>query len=244
MNRWLLVGAAVVVVVVAAYFLRALPPIVVLLLFVGGGTYVSTLLKRKTKGEVVKTGAEMLGLKREAGDPFGLLAFPLALMARTSEPQIDELVWGPWRGIDVSVFGLTFDAPTLPGSPPRRSAFACALAQVDAGFPSVIAEPQALLTSFERAPTAARVEVGDMPFDRAWNVWSDDESFARELLGPAMRDWLRSLGDDWGMEVHGKMAVVYGPRPGRPDVFVILEALKGVVEHIPTELRAAHPPTA
>jgi hypothetical protein len=238
------VGAAFVAVVVAAFFLRALPGIVVLILFVGGGAYVTTLLRRRVKGEVVKTGAEMLGLKREVGDPFGLLAFPLALMARTSEPRVDELVWGPWRGIDVTVFGLTFDAPTLPGSPPTRSALACALAQVDAGFPSVVAEPQALLTSFERPPAGTRVEVGDPRFDQAWNVWSEDEGFARKLLGPAMRDWLRSLGDRWGMEVQGKMAIVYGLRPDRPDVFVILEALKGVLEHIPAELRAAHPPTA
>lgn len=236
-------GAAFVAVVVAAFFLRALPGIVVLILFVGGGIYVSTLLKRRVKTEAVKTGAEILGLKREVGDPFGLLAFPLALMARTSEPRVDELVWGPWRGMDVTVFGLTFDAPTLPGSPPTRSAFACALAQVDAGFPSVVAEPQALLTSFQRAPDMARVEVGDAAFDHAWHVWSEDEGFARQLLGPAMRDWLRSLGDRWGMEVHGKMAIVYGPRPTRPDVFVVLEPLKGIIEHIPAELRAAHPPT-
>jgi hypothetical protein len=244
MNRWSLVAAAFVAAVVAAFFLRALPGIVVLILFVGGGIYVSTLLKRQAKGEVKKTGAEMLGLKREVGDPFGLLAFPLALMARTSEPRIDELVWGPWRGIDVTVFGLSFDAPTLPGTPPKRSAFACALAKVDAGFPSVVAEPQALLTAFERAPTGTPVEVGDPPFDRAWNVWSEDEGFARELMGPDMRDWLRSLGDGWGMEVHGKIAIVYGRRPGRPDVFAILEALKGLLDHIPTELRSAHPPTA
>lgn len=237
-------GAAFVAAVVAAFFLRALPGIVVLILFIGGGVYVSTMLKRQAKGQVKKMGAEMLGLKREVGDPFGLLAFPLALMARTSEPRIDELVWGPWRGIDVTVFGLSFDAPTLPGTPPTRSTFACALAKVDAGFPSVVAEPQALLTSFERAPTGTPVEVGDPPFDRTWNVWSEDEGFARELLDPAMRDWLRSLGDGWGMEVHGKIAVVYGRRPARPDVFAILEALKGMLDHIPNELRAAHPPTA
>jgi hypothetical protein len=238
------VGAAFVAAVVAAFFLRALPGIVVLILFIGGGIYVSTMLKRQAKGEVKKTGAEMLGLKREVGDPFGLLAFPLALMARTSDPRIDELVWGPWRGIDVTVFGLSFDAPTLPGAPPTRSAFACALAKVDAGFPSVVAEPQAMLTSFERAPTGTRVEVGDPSFDHRWNVWSEDEGFARELLGPSMRDWLRSLGDGLGIEVHGKMAIVYGPRPGRPDVVAVLQALKGFLDHIPTELRAAHPPTA
>jgi hypothetical protein len=243
MNRWTLVVTAFVAIVVAALFLRMLPPIVVLALFVAGTAYATTWLKRRARAEVGKTGAEVLGLKREVGDPFGLLAFPLVLFARTTDPDIDELVWGSWRGIDVTVFGLTFDAPSLPGSP-RRAAFACALARVDASFPSVVAEPQAMMTSFERAPAAEAVELEDRAFDVEWNVWSDDPSFARELLDAPMRDWLRSLGDAWGIEVNGQMAVVYGPRPPRPDMFGVLESLKGLLEHVRSELRAAHPPAA
>jgi hypothetical protein len=238
-NRWTAVVAGFVAVVVAAFFLRLLPAIVVLALFVGGTAYMSNWLKRRAKAEVGKTGAEVLGLKREVGDPFGLLAFPLALFSRTTDPEVDELVWGSWQGIDVTVFGLTFDAPSLPSSPRRRAAFACALARVDASFPSLVAEPQAMMTSFERAPTFTAVELEDAAFEREWNVWSDDHSFALGLLDPAMRDWLRSLGDAWGIEVHEKIAIVYGLRPARPDVFGVLDALKGLLDHIPSELRAS-----
>jgi hypothetical protein len=38
------------------------------------------------------------------------------------------------------------------------------------------------------------------------------------------------------------MALVYGPRPSSPDVFGVLDTLKGLVEHVPSEVRAAHPP--
>jgi hypothetical protein len=236
-NRWTAIVAGFVALVVAAFFLRLLPPIVVLVLFVAGAAYANTRLKRLAKEEVGKTGAEVLGLRRETGDPFGLLAFPLALFSRTTDPGVDELVWGQWRGLDVTVFGLGFDAPSLPGST-RRTALACALARIDATFPSVIAEPQAMMTSFERAPTFPPVELEDEAFEREWNVWSDDEPFARELLDTDMRDWLGSLGDAWGIEVHEKMAIVYGPRPSRPDVFGVLDALKGLLDHIPSELRA------
>jgi hypothetical protein len=241
-NRWGLVVVGFVAAVVAVVLLRALPGVVVLAMFIAGTAYVSRRLKQQAKQDVGKTGAEVLGLRRETGDPFGLLAFPLVLFSRTSDPAVDELVWGSWQGIDVTVFGLTFDAPSLPSSPRTRAAFACALTKVDASFPPVVAEPQAMMTSFQRAPVAAAVRVEDQAFEAEWNVWSDDESFAHELLDDDMRDWLRSLGDRWGIEVSGSMAVVYGPRPGSPDVFGVLEALKGLVAHVPSEVRAAHPP--
>lgn len=242
MNRWGLVVVGSIAFVLAVLLLRALPPILVLALFVAGTAYASKWLTRQAKQDVGKTGAEVLGLRRETGDPFGLLAFPLALFARTSDPEVGELVWGQWRGLEVTVFGLAFDAPSLPSSPRRRAAFACALTRVDASFPPVVAEPQAMMTSFERAPTAGAVEVDDKAFDLEWNVWSEDGSFARALLDDPMRDWLRSHGDAWGIEVSGSMAVVYGPRPSSPDLFGVLEALKGLVEHIPNDVRAAHPP--
>lgn len=228
--------------VVAVVFLRALPGIVVFVLFVAGAVFGTSRLKRQAKEDVGKTGAEMLGLRRETADPFGLLGFPLALFSRTSHPEITELVWGPWRELDVTVFGLSFDAPSLSNSPRARTVFACALTKVDASFPSVVAEPQSMMTSFERAPTSTHVELDDPGFDHEWNVWSEDDSFARALFDEPMRDWLRSLDDAWAIEVSGSMALVYGPRPTTPDVFGVLEALKGLVEHVPSEVRAAHPP--
>jgi len=240
-NRWGLVVVAFLAAVVAVLFLRALPGIVVLVLFVAGFAYANSRLKRQAKEDVGKTGAEVLGLRRETADPFGLLGFPLALFARTSHPEISELVWGSWRGLEVTVFGLAFDAPSLSSSR-MRTVFACALTRVDVSFPSVVAEPQALMTSFERAPTSPPVELDDPGFDRGWNVWSEDGSFARALLDEPMRDWLRSLDDSWAFEVSGSMALVYGPRPTSPDVFGVLESLKALVEHVPSEVRAAHPP--
>jgi hypothetical protein len=240
-NRLGLAVVGFIAALFAVLVLRALPGIVVLAVFIAGTAYASTWLKRQARQDVGKTGAEMLGLRRESGDPFGLLAFPLALFARTSNQEIAELVWGPWQGLEVTVFGLSFDAPSLPSSPGSRAAFACALTKIDSSFPSLVAEPQALMTSFERAPTSEAVQLDDPVFDHEWNVWSDDASFAGAVLDEPMRGWLRSLGDSWGMEVGGSMAVVYGPRPSSPDVFGVLEALKGLVEHIPSEVRAAHP---
>ena len=240
--RWGLVVVWFLGAVVAVFFLRALPGIVVLALFIGGAVFATSRLKREVKEDVGKTGAEVLGLRRETADPFGLLGFPFALFSRTSHPEITELVWGPWSGLEVTVFGLGFDAPSLSSSSATRTVFACALTKVDASLPSVVAEPQVFLTTFERAPTSTRVELDDPGFDAAWNVWSEDGSFARALLDEPMRDWLRSLDDAWAIEVSGSRALVYGPRPNSPDVFGVLDTLKGLVEHVPSEVRVAHPP--
>ena len=242
MNRWGLVLLWFLGAVVAVFFLRALPGIVVLALFIGGAVYATSRLKREVKEDVGKTGAEVLGLRRETADPFGLLAFPFVLFPRTSQPEITELVWGPWSGLEVTVFGLGFDAPSLSSSSATRTVFACAFTKVDASFPSVVAEPQVFLTTFERAPASTHVELDDPGFDAEWNVWSEDGSFARTILDEPMRDWLRSLDDAWAIEVSGSMVLVYGPRPSSPDVFGVLDTLRGLVEHVPSEVRAAHPP--
>jgi hypothetical protein len=73
-------------------------------------------------------------------------------------------------------------------------------------------------------------------------VWSEDPAFARVLLEQDLRDWLGTLDSRWGIEVHGRIAMVYGPRPDRPDVVSILETLKDFVDQVSKDLLAAHPP--
>lgn len=241
MSPWARVLLVLVAAVGGALLLRIVPPLLVLALFIGGVAYINYRFRRAVRTGP-RTGAELLGLKRETEDPFGILGYPIALFARGSDPAIDELVWGTWNGLDVRVFAVSLVAPTLPGHPPRRTSFACALTRLEADLPAVVIEPSTFVTRIERAPTAPAVEVDDPRFVAAFHVWSGDPAFARALLVQDLRDWLGTLDSRWGVEVHGRIAMVYGPRPDRPDVVSILEALRDFVDEAPKDVLAAHPP--
>lgn len=240
MNVWVRVLAVVAAVILAALVLKSLPAILVLALLIGGVAFVNRRLRRPA-GKAARSGAELLGLSREERDPFGILGYPLALFARTEDPAIDELVWGRWQGLDVRVFAMSFAAPTLLERGERTS-FGCAMSQVDASLPALVVEPQLFVTLTERPPAAPRFRSGDERFEGVMNVWCEDPAFGRELLDSSLREWLRSLDPGWGIEVGGKIVMVYGPRPQRPDVVPILETLKDLLERLPKDLLAAHPP--
>jgi hypothetical protein len=240
--KWAYLVGASVAVVLAVVVLKWLPPLGVLALLIGGLWYASHRL-RKEEVRARPAGAELLGLKRETEDPFGLLGYPLQLFSRSDEPAIDELVWGPWRGLEVRVFGVSFRAPSLSGAE-QRSSFAAALTALDVELPSLLAEPQVFLTRFERPPALARVPTNDDAFEASWSAWSSDPGAARELLDPDAREWLRSLGDRWGVELSGRIAMVYGPRPERADVIPVLEALKELVDHLAASGRTPPPASA
>jgi hypothetical protein len=241
MTSWVRILALCAAVVVAALLLKLMPGPVVLLLFIAGGTYINLRLRRQMRSET-KVGAELLGFRREEIDPFGILGYPLELFARVGEPAVDELVWGPWHGLDVRVFGISFRGPSL-FDDDRRSAIACAMAHVDAELPGLVVEPQAFLTVLEGPPSTAKTSTADEAADADLNVWCDDPAFAAEFLSDEMRDWLRSLEMRWGVEVRGRIALVYGSRPETPDVVGILEVLEQLIARIPLDVLAAHPPS-
>jgi hypothetical protein len=241
MNPWARVLLVLVAAVGGALLLRVVPPLLVLALFIGGVAYINYRFRRAVR-QAPRTGAELLGLKRETEDPFGILGYPIALFARGSDPAVDELVWGTWNGLDVRVFAVSLVAPTLPGHPPQRASFACALTRLEADLPALVIEPSTFVTRIERAPTTPAVEIDDPRFVAAFHVWSEDPAFARTLLVQDLGDWLGSLDARWGVEVRGRIAMVYGPRPDRPDVVSILEVLKELVDQVPKDVLAAHPP--
>ena len=229
-------------VVAAALLLKVLPPAIVLALFVAGIVIAYTTARRRVRDPERRTGADLLGLRREETDPFGIAGYPLALFSRASDPRVEDLVWGPWRSLDVHAFGLSFE-PSLLGQEGERWAFACAMAKVEDTLPALVAEPQTFLAMLQGPPPAAFVQVGDPAFDRDMHVWCDDEEFARRALDEPMREWLAAVDQRWGVELLGHIAMIYGPKPERPDIVAALEKLKGVLDRLPKEQGAPQPPT-
>jgi hypothetical protein len=246
MDRVLVRAIAIgLVVILAAALLKFLPPVVVLVLFVVGIAYAYKIGRERARSPEGRGGTvELLGLRHESTDPFGIVGFPVTLFGRAGDPEVAELVWGKWRGIDVHAFGLMLTPPSVADEARGRERFACAMATVEGPLPGIVTEPQLFLTLLQTAPPGATLEFDDPPFDVAMNVWSDDEPFAREVLDEPARQWLLSLGGRWGFELRGKIAILYGPRSDHPDLIATLDVLRDVLGRLPSELAAPAPPPA
>ncbi|HYG72100.1 MAG TPA: hypothetical protein VEC15_07415 [Actinomycetota bacterium] len=241
---WVRVLGVLASVVVLTLVLRQLPALVVLVVVIGGSWW----LVRRVRTEQIRdrrSGAELLGLRRETSDPFGIAGYPLQLFGRSEDATVDDVAWGPWRGLEVRAFGASMRAPTVPGtsltSAPTTS-MAAVLANIAEDAPPIVVEPQVFATMFERPPALAAVTTGDRAFDAVWSVYCDDAGFARALLDDAMRRWLLDLGDTWGVELSARMAMVYAPASERPDVVSVLEILAGFLRRVPEDLLVTRPP--
>jgi hypothetical protein len=243
--RWLVV---LVGLVLAVLFLRQLPTLLVLLIVVSATWWGISRLRAADRVER-RTGTELLGLRRETTDPFGLAAYPVQLFRRADEVVVDEVSWGSWRQIDVRIFGATATVPAVfaPGDTPAaadgaKTGFAGVLTNLGADVPAVVLEPDVLATAFARVPALGRATTGDPAFDARWTVWTDDPSFASAFLSPELRTWLTTLGEEWGFELSARIAMVYGRRPDHPDVVAVLELLAGFLRRIPQDLLEPRPP--
>ena len=231
MNAWLRLLAAAVAVVLAALLLKVLPPIIVLALFVGGVAYVNARLKpasRRLKPSVAD--ARVLGFQRSPADPFGLIGYPLSLFSRGQDGEIVDVLWGSWHRLDVKVF--EYRCAEGPGDVEPTRRFACALGPAPADWPALSVEPQEFLTpAVERSPMRTAGLGG--AFEGRFDVRSDDEPFARQLLDPAVQDWMLASAEPWGFEVNGRLVLAYRPAEGPVPTTEALDALGGFLDRIP-----------
>ena len=241
---WLRIVAAIAGLVVVVLVLRLLPPLVVLVLVIWGTTW----LVRRVRADQAsdrRVGAELLGLRRETSDPFGIAGYPLQLFARSDDGVVEDVAWGPWRGLEVRAFGASVRAPAVPGivaAVPPTTSIAAALTNIAAEAPPIVLEPEIFATRFERQPSMARVTTGDRAFDAAWTVRCDDAAFAGALLDDAMRRWLLDIGDMWGFELSARIALVFAVASDRPDVVSVLDLLAGFLRRVPDGLLVTRPP--
>jgi hypothetical protein len=235
MNPWVRLLAAAVAVVMGALLLKVLPPIIVLAMFVGAVAYVNARLKpTSSKSKRSVADARVLGLQRSPTDPFGLAGYPLSLFSREQDGEFVDVLWGSWHRLDVKVFEYRSVDDPGDAAPARR--FACALGPAPAEWPALSVEPEAFLTpAAVRGPMRA-VRLGGA-FEARFDVRSDDESFARQLLDQAVRDWMLASDDPWGFEVNGRLVLAYRPSEGPVPTTEALEALGGFLDRIPKAAR-------
>lgn len=205
MNPWLRVLAAFGVAIAAALFVKVLPPLIVLVLFIGGIAAVNRGLRRKVKDERAGFPSEALGLRLERQDPFGLTGYPFALFSRCEAGSIEDVRGGTWGGLEVRRFDLA--CATRLG---ERVRFACAIGPIAPATVPLVIEAAVWGTLLGDPPSDA-VDVGAAGGERDYAVRCADPGFARVLVGPEMLRWLGGLDEPWGFEIHGSLALVYGP---------------------------------
>lgn len=236
MKSWLgiiaLFGAAILV----ALLLKVTPPLVVFLALAGFAAVVIVRLRARVRREGTISKASVLGLRAVEGDPFGLASLGFALFGRGVDTDVDNVLSGIWRGLEVKQFTLTC---ALEGQADTRRRFACALASTGLICPPLVAEPETFITQLGGAAPMARVTFDPQRFGRRFSVWCDDEAFARALVDERMMAWLPELGDDWGFEMCGPSAMVYGMQLHRPDALTVLQILGDLLARVPDPVRMA-----
>lgn len=205
MNPWMRVLVAFAIAVAAALFLKLLPPVLVLIAFLGGVTAVNLRLRGRVKRERATFRSEVVGLRFESRDRFGLLAYPFSLFGRCERAEVDGVRWGAWHGLDVKRFDLSYG----PSAGEERTRLACAVAS-SAYAPLPVVVESTLLAGLLAEPNTATVQVEDLPPDR-WAVRCEDPALAVAIVGPSMTSWLSALEEPWGFEVNGSLALAYGP---------------------------------
>ena len=60
-------------------------------------------------------------------------------------------------------------------------------------------------------PPFDAVDVGGPDGELGYAVRCPDPGFARALVDPEILRWLGDLDEPWGFEIHGSLALVYGP---------------------------------
>lgn len=205
MNPWVRILLAFLLAIAAAVFLKLLPPPIVLVAFVGGIAAINLRLKGRVKRERATFRSEVVGLRLERADPFGLIAYPFALFGRGEQAEVANVRWGTWHALEVKRFDLTRE----PRDGHEGARFACAIAPASYALLPLVVE-STRFADLLPAPSLEVVEVEGLE-DERWVVRCGDAALAGALVGRPMVAWLSEIDEPWGFEVTGSLALAYGP---------------------------------
>ena len=234
MKSWLSLVAIFTAAILVALVLKVAPPVLVLAAMLGVAGVVIIRLRARVKAEGAVSQASVLGMRAEESHRSGILALPFALFTRGTDPALERVLVGAWRGKEIKQFTFTCSIEG-PGDDRRR--LACAIGPVEAMCPALVAEPETFVTRLGGAVPMARVGFDDGRLGRTFSVWCDDEAFAYAFVDDGVAAWLPSLGDDWGFEVAGPLAMVYGFHPNRTDVLSVVQTLGDLLVRVPEQVR-------
>ncbi len=234
MKSWFGIAGLFAAGILVALVLKVTPPLLLFIALAGIALFVISRLRAQVRREGTISQASVLGLRAVDGEPFGLRGLGFALFERGDEVTTLSVLSGSWRGLEATQFTLTC---AIEGKPDARRRFTCATAPTGLVCPPLVAEPETFVTQMGGPAPMARVPFDPERFGRRFSVWCDDAAFARALFDERMMAWLPELGDDWGFEVCGSSALVYGIQMRRPDALSALEILADLLARVPAPVQ-------
>lgn len=213
---------------------------VILLLGVFVAVYVVVdVLGGRSRRRAMTAEARRLGLAFSAKDPFDVLGTPFALIrrARRTFREVENVMWGPWRDLEVRVFDYAYQE-----SEEEWRRLTGAMAAVAEGWPTVVIEPGHLAASPAHVLGLGGIEFESERFNRTFQVRCADRRFANAFIDARMMEWLLGLSGGWGFEVSAPWVLGYREQPTPREVEAVLGTLESFVGRIPSVVHSLYPP--
>lgn len=203
------------------------------------GLLAAIWFRRQSRRRGIEAEARRLRLFHAARDPFGILDQPFALFRRTraANGDIDNVVWGSWRGLEIRAFDYAY-VRTGDDEPYRLS---CAMAAIVDGWPSLVLRPETLITTIADHIALPDIAFESDEFNRAFEVRCSDRRFASALVDARMMGWVLDLRPRPGFEIEGPWLLAYRPQVWPWEIESVLGLLDAFLARIPRAVRSMYP---
>ncbi len=170
---------------------------------IGVAAYLSYRSKRE-RIQAFGTLAARLGMTYTAEDPFGMLGEPFKLFGKGEGRGIENVVYGPYEGLDVRAFDYWFytESTDAHGATSRDySRFDCVMVPAEAACSPLTIEHENVLTRLADHLAMHDIEFESERFNKAFNVKSPDKKFANDFIDARMQQWLLQNGEGLSFEI-------------------------------------------
>lgn len=217
--------------------------LVVVLVAVGVAAYLSYRSKR-ARIEALGALALRLGMTYAAQDPFGMLGEPFKLFGKGEGRGIENVIYGPFEGMDARVFDYWYYTESTDGNGHRSrsySRFDCVMLPLAAACSPLTIEHENVLTRLADHLAMHDIEFESEGFNKAFNVKSPDRKFASDFIDARMQSWLLQNGAGLSFEVVGDRVLCVS-RPVPPEeIPSLLATAKAFHDEVPQVVASLYP---
>jgi hypothetical protein len=205
----------------------------------GGLWWLSQRYRVRPRRESFEDQARLVGLRAEAGDPFGLLNVPFALFGRAASVRdIENTASGIRGGASVIVADYWYAPSSDPQLDDYRR-YTCVVKETPQWWTDVAVIPKGLVELLRSALPLGGLETESDEFNRRFEVRASDRRFANALLDQRMMAWLLDQPVEVGFEIVPARVLVFRRRAttSLDDVGLALELTDGFEQRVPSFVR-------
>lgn len=211
--------------------------------YLAGGVIIGFFLalawfRNRPRQGAMEAEARKLGLRYSEKDSFGLLDEPFLLFRRTRSAygEVGNVLFGSWHGFEVKVFDYEY---MISENNWRR--LSGAVIAIPGEWPTLAVRPETLVSAVGDQLALPGIEFESEMFNRAFDVRSDDRSFASALIDEKMMEWLLDHAPRPGFEISGRWILGYRDQVQPWQVDSVLSMLESFVDRIPRAVRSLYP---